>query len=72
MQCCQYRLTLVFFLICRSLAFSVIWEMNADATVVDVKYHKTVIKSQVCHLFHCCLLAVIIVQTEQYGEMELM
>ena len=46
--------------------------MNADATVVDVKYHKTVIKSQVCHLFHCCLLAVIIVQTEQYGEMELM
>ena len=60
MQCYQYRLCLMFYFNLRSLAFSVIWEMKTDATVVDVKYQKTVIKSRVYQYFHCYLLLALL------------
>jgi len=47
-QCCYYMAE-VDDVWCR-LAFSVIWEMTPDANVIDVKYCKTVIKSQVVNL----------------------
>jgi len=46
-------------IVCR-LAFSVVWEMTPSADVVDVKYCKTVIKSQV-YSYYCYIIVIITV-----------